>query len=333
MSKRGFWDSRKGFVYTVISIFFVVIVIFLGVFYAQYDFIDSQKLKESRVRSVNNFVKSFYYDGDRAIYIASFRTLIGLEEYVSQKGVYLDDVEEAFKEVFYYGNFSGTNFEIMNDSSFREYEQRVNALANEFNLNFSTNVTDIRLTQLSPWDLTVFVDVHFILNDTKDIVDWEEDYTFNTTVPIFDLKDPFYSVETLGKLTNTLRITNITTFVNDVGDANDTTGLQTHLNESFYTTSADGPSFLMRFEGNFSTDPEGNGIESMVNLRILGDQGEPIGTNIKSVIDYIYFSEVNTTRWCNIQNMEFVPDWFMLDTGHVGIYQINGTLEYSDACG
>ena len=64
-------------------------------------------------------------------------------------------------------------------------------------------------------------------------------------------------------------------------------------------------------------------------VRILGDQGWPIGTNNKSVVDWIYFGNVSTNNSCSIQNMVFTPDWFIMDEQHLASYQINGTLEYS----
>ena len=49
----------------------------------------------------------------------------------------------------------------------------------------------------------------------------------------------------------------------------------------------------MRLEGNLSSDP--NGIESLVNPQTLANAG--ISAKYKSVVDYIYFSTDNPTKY------------------------------------
>jgi hypothetical protein len=83
----------------------------------------------------------------------------------------------------------------------------------------------------------------------------------------------------------------------------------------------DGPSH----QNNLSPSPYG--IESLVNLQVLADQGVVISDNNRSIVDYIFFGTVATNNYCNIQNMIFEPDrWFVLDDGHSEFYQINTTL-------
>ncbi|MFH1400079.1 MAG: hypothetical protein ABIH41_01040 [Nanoarchaeota archaeon] len=135
-------------------------------------------------------------------------------------------------------------------------------------------------------------------------------------------------METLGKLPVAVHQTNITTFVNDTGDKNDTSGLQYHLNSSLYIPSRSAPSFIQRFEGDLTPSPAG--IESLVNLQVLADQGVPIDNN-RSVVDYLYFGLNDTANYCDIQNMEFPPEyWFILDKAHSDVYQVNDTLEHDD---
>ena len=81
---------------------------------------------------------------------------------------------------------------------------------------------------------------------------------YNTSVSLINIRDPIYSVYTYGRVPNTIRITNVTDYVNDSN--NDTSQLRYHINHSFYVENILSPSFLMRLEGNFSKSPYG--IES-----------------------------------------------------------------------
>jgi hypothetical protein len=170
--------------------------------------------------------------------------------------------------------------------------------------------------------------IRYNLSDRANLARWAATRTVSSDIPIIDLRDPLYSVNTLGKLPVVVRRSNDTVFVNDTGDRNDTTNLQLHLNYSRYINSTLAPNFLMRFENNLS--PDKNGIESLVNLQVLADQGVIISENNRSVVDYIYFGDDPDVQWCSIQNMIFVPDdWFILDTDHVDLYHVNGTLDYN----
>jgi hypothetical protein len=328
MSKRL---HKKGIVFTIVVLFALTILFILAYSRSRLQIKDKENVVQARITTMNDFLDSFHADAERAAYISGFRTLIALEDYVSYRSLFVNDSAYYFRQIFYNGSLDDDNFSfnIMNESTFWDYQEKVAEKATEINLEFSSQVTAIDLDMVDPW--TVRVQVHLLVNltDYSHLASWNYSTVVTSLIPIFDLRDPLYSVNTLGKLPVTVRRTNFTLFVNDSANQNDTTNLQLHLNNSYYINSTSAPNFLMRFENNLHADP--NGIESLVNLQVLADQGFVISDNNLSVVDYLYFGNNNTPNYCTIQNMDFEPDhWFILDRAHADIYQVNSTLEHDD---
>ena len=134
----------------------------------------------------------------------------------------------------------------------------------------------------------------------------------NTTLKITSFEDPLYTVETYGRVISIIQEANITDFVVN----GNTSNLTNHIDNSYYIPSTSAPSFLMRLKGNISNST--NGIESLVNLKKLESVG--ITPEVKSCVDYIYFSSDDPTNW-QINN---TFNWFRLDneSGHLDTYEV-----------
>ena len=96
------------------------------------------------------------------------------------------------------------------------------------------------------------------------------------------------------------------------GKIYDIENLRNFLFDGCYKSS-NGPSYLMRLEGNLSNSPYG--IESFVNLDDFENVGIHTNSGI-SCVDYMYFSN-NQTSAHRIKGM---PDWFYLDDDHLSEY-------------
>ena len=81
----------------------------------------------------------------------------------------------------------------------------------------------------------------------------------------------------------------------------------------------------MRFEGNFSADP--NGIESFVNKEDFGRQGIVIDTE-KNSIDHIYLNPLNNTDGCRFQLIGPSPPelYFRMDNAHKDRYNLTSVV-------
>lgn len=315
--EKSMLKNKKGLFYLLISSLFVIVMIFVFLAYKGYSYTDRQKIVETRIRTINDFIKDIESDSKRVIYISGFRALIALEDYVARSGEYLNNTEELFRIAFYNGTVNGSEVSILENSSYSDYLEKLRIIADRIGLDVYINVIDINLYHNSPWSVGVIVTTHVNLTDQKGLARWEFYKDYNTSVFVIDLRDPVYSVVTFGRIPNTIRISNVTDYVNDTN--NDTTQLMIHINNSFYIENPLAPSFLMRMRGNFSSSPYG--IESLVYIPELIEQGVSYST-VRSIVDYVLFSNITgyENKACNVDNM---PSWFKIDTNHTNKYEIN----------
>lgn len=305
----------------------IFLVLFSAVFFTfnAYKYHDRQEVVAIRVHTMNDFAEDLHEDLHRAAFISGFRAMIGLEEYLSQRGVFFHDqesMEEAFRHAFINGTINGTSLAVLDDSSFEDYLSRVGELADRIGLSLAIDVTNVTLEQVSPWHISISFDGEFLLSDNLGLAWWAYNRTFMTVVPIYDLKDPLYTVNTAGRVPNT--IINFTSPPTGYVDesTNDTAVLQEFVEGSYYRESDEAPSFLQRFTNDLSPSPDG--IESLVYLPALSDQGIVVKTD-RSVVDHVYFSASpdGSGDRCQIQNMVYVPDWFRLGNQSMDDYELD----------
>jgi len=309
-------NNKKGLFYLLISALFITIMIFVFLAYKEYGYTDKQKIVETRVKTINDFIKDIDSDSKRAIYISGFRSLIALEDYVTKAGQYINNTEELFRIAFYNGTINNTEVEVLENSSYSEYLEKLRVIGGRIGLDVYINVTRIILRHDSPWSVNVTVTTYINISDKKGLARWDFSKNYSTSISLISIRDPIYSVFTYGRVPNTIRISNITDYVNS---DNDTTQLQIHINNSFYTENTLAPSFLMRLEGNFSSSPYG--IESIVYIPELLYQGVGYDSS-RSIVDYVLFTNITgyEEKACNVQNM---PAWFRIDLNHTVKYEVN----------
>lgn len=306
--------SRKGFVYMTIVIIFLMIMVFMFYTYEIYKVGSSDNSIYTRIVSMDNFIDNLNRDASNAVYIASYRSLLAMEEYTSMTGSYLIDTESVFREAFFNGTIGNYTSEILNQSSFSLYVRRVNEKSRDMGIELDVGVRGVSLEHIDPWNLWVEVYISVNVTDTKGLASWNFNESIGSQVSLFGLKDSLYSVETKGRLQSFIRKTNITEFVVN----NDTSNLQTHIEQGYYKESTSAPSFLMRFEGNFSDSPYG--VESIVNIDLLEKQEDIDVDYTKTVIDYLYFGNQTTNDRCNVEDM---PSWFRIDVPHLDDYEVD----------
>jgi hypothetical protein len=317
MKEISLLKNKKAIFYLLVTTLFITVMIFIFVAYKEYTFTDKQKVVETRVRTINDFIRSIDSDSKRVIYISGFRSLIAIEDYVAKRGQYINNTAELFKVAFYNGTVNGTKVDVLVNSSYYDYLQKLKVIAGRLGINIDLNVTNVTLYHESPFSIAVIVTAYVNITDQKSVARWEFYKDYSTSVSLVSIRDPVYSVTTLGRVPNPIRINNITDFVDDSN--NDTTNLQLLVNNSYYTANPLAPSFLMRLEGNFSNSTYG--IESFVDVTELIAQVVNYNAS-RSIIDYVLFSNITGYNMaaCNVQNM---PAWFIIDLNHTNTYEVN----------
>ncbi len=322
--------GKDAVAYTLLAFFFISIFVVLFMVLQGVTHQEHSDIIRSRVLSMKNFIDNLHGDIQRAAYISGYRALIALDEFVSSNGEFIasdPELEGYFREAFVNGTINGTSYDVLVNASFGDYIDRVRVQALKSGINVTVEILNVSLEQSSAWDLTVHYNGLFNITDVRGVAWWEYEHNFSTSIPIFGLRDPVYSVNTLGRVPYT--ITNFSLPAEGfVDSSNDTSVLKQFIEGSYYIESTEAPNYLQRFTGDLS--PDEFGIESIVYLPALSDQGLVVN-NDSSVVDHIYFSNSgynDSLDRCSIQNLIYSPDWFRLDEDHLKLYEVEN-LTYS----
>jgi hypothetical protein len=302
--------NKKSIFYTSAAIA-LTIVIFV-IYSSEDSFRLSKKMDviETRIETVNFFIKDVENDINKGIFITTFRTLLSFNEYITSNGTFIDDIDKRFKEAFLNGTISQKPLTLMQDTTFTDWANRISAQAGYIDILSDFKINDVELYHDSPWSVTVGINISLDIMDKRNTSQWKRERYLSTKIGIINFEDPLYIINSQGRVTNTIIPTNITQFVID----NEADNLMEHTNSSSYIINFMSPSFLMRFEGNLSNSTFG--IESLVNLDEFLEQG--IAIKDRSAVDYIYFGSQITTN----HRINNTPGWFKIDDGHLEIYQV-----------
>ena len=308
--------NKKSMFFSIIAITLISLIIFSFTTCTNYKLRDKVMVTETRIYSMNSFIDDVEKDIERGLYISGFRSLMSMEQYITNNGIFLYDTNSCFKEAFLNGSINNSQMGLMNESTFINWTQRIKEEAVKLDIIVDFDIHDMIIYQENPWAVNIAINVTLNVEDVKKTASWQRPLYITTNISIQELEDPLYVINSHGRVTNTIIKTDITDFI---GPNNETTNLKTHVNNSYYIESNTAPSFIMRLEGNLSGSPYG--IESLVNLEKFQAQEVPIRD--RSVVDYIYFGDQTTTNF-NIKDMQ---SWFKLDGGHLETYECEDLTE------
>jgi len=303
-------QSKKAIFYTIAAIAMTAVIFVTYSAYTTYRLADRMEAIETRIETVNFFIKDVEKDLGKGIYITSFRTLLSFSQFVSSNGTYIINVNEKFKESFLNGTINQQPLSLMKDSTFTDWANRISAEADKIDIKFNFTINNVRLNHSDPWTVEAGVNITLDIRDKRNTSSWARNRYLTTKLSVVGLEDPLYVINSNGRVTNTIINTNITPFVVNGNVAN----LIKHMNYSYYIAHNDSPSFLMRLEGNLGNSSMG--IESLVNLEEFQQQG--IALKDRSIVDYIYFGTKTTTNF----RINATPTWFKIDQGHLATYQV-----------
>lgn len=309
--------NRKAIFYTLLAFVFIMLVLVISEIFYKPQKTELQETVLERIITFNDFLNNIEKDLERLCRITGFRSFLAMEDYVASNGVFLNNTGQAFEEAFTYGTINNIKMDIMENSSLKYYLTKITDKASDIGLWLNIRVINISLEQVDAWNVKVTLLLNINASDKANppIATWEYNTTAKARFSIIGLRDPLYSVNTAGKVDNTIQQTNITEFV---GDDNSTDGLLFHITNGLYKNSTKAPSFLMRFTNNLSNSDYG--IESLVYIPLINAQNIPIDES-KSVVDYLFFSnQTNTADLCYFTNM---PDWFRIDSDHEEDYDLD----------
>lgn len=310
--------SKKGVFLSFIAIIFLSLLIISVSIGANYVLREKTFLIETKVDTMNNLIIDIDKDLQRAIHISGFRTMVALENEVTLSGEYIDDIDERFQELFFYGTLYQEPSFFIENNTFPDWLNKIGNEAERIDVSLNLSTTSFNVHLLNPWEVEIDVNVSLDMVSNQGIAEWHQNKTIGATISIIGFEDPIYRLGTNGLFENTIRQSNKTFF----RDGGDVSLLLNHTLESEYIAYSGAPDYFMRLEGNFS--PSENGIESLVDLQELYDKS--ISIKDKSVVDFIYFSDENPDSY----NIEGMPSWFKIDDELFGNFTNFSHLELYD---
>jgi len=302
--------SKKAVFFTVAAIVLSVVIILSFTVHSGYRLKEKMNTIETRITTMNNFIKDIEQDLQKGIYIASFRAFLSMTQYIASNGTFINNVEGTFSELFLNGTINSQEVSLMTDSTFTDWVNKIQQEADKVDIIISFTVNDAEISQEEPWSIAVSTNMDMEIRDNKQTSSWNINKDVATNISITGLEDPLYVVNSYGRVSNTIRISPFEHFL--VGGSVD--NLLTQINKSYYITTNMSPTYLMRLEGDLSNSEIG--IESLVNLQKFIDQG--LTRKDRSAVDYIYFgSQITVNRRINE-----TPSWFKLDSEHLSVYEV-----------
>jgi len=311
--------AKKGLFYTTAAIILTLTIMITFSALSSFHLNERMGVIETRIETVNFFIKDVEKDMNNGLYIASFRTLLAFNQYITSNGLFLDNVNYRFSELFLNGTIYSQPVNLTKDSTFTDWANKITARADKANILFNYKINSVKLSQSNPWAADIELNLSLDIRDKKNTSYWLREKNLKTSISLIDFEDPLYIVNSQGRLTNTIATSNLTNFVVDKNVQN----LMLHMNKSNYISHNDSPSYLMRLEGNLSNSTYG--IESLVNVAKFQDQG--FVAKDRSIVDFIYFGAQNTVNF----RINHTPSWFKIDRDHLDIYQVrNITCDPAD---
>ena len=302
--------DKKSMFYTMAAISLTIVIIATYAFYTGRVYTEKMESTQTRIETVNFFIKNIEKDLEKGAFIAGFRTILSFNQYITSNGSYVKNVDARFKEAFLNGTIDRQPLSLMAGSTFTDWVNKIEVEANAVDIFFNISIIDVKLYQSDPWSVDIGINFSLDIDDKKNTSRWEQNKYSVIKISILGFEDPLYVINSNGRVTNQIVKSNITDFIVYGNVSN----LLTHLNSSYYIAHNDSPNFLMRLQGNVSNSTFG--IESLVNLEDFQQQG--ISLKDRSIVDYIYFGAQTTTDY----RVNGTPFWFKMDSGHLSTYQI-----------
>ena len=187
---------KKGVFFTIISLTLLGILLFSFTTFYQYRQKDKFSVVEARIESMDKLLLNLEKDMEKGAYIASFRALISMEEYIANKGNFMDDLDLRFEELFLNGTLYGNSTFIMENNTFSNWTQKMQEQAQLMDITFGLAVKNITLFQDSAWTVKVTVNSSISLSDTKGIAQWTSNKSVTATIDITGFDDPLYAAYT-----------------------------------------------------------------------------------------------------------------------------------------
>src|SRR3990167_4453415 len=159
--------NKKAMFYTVAAIALTLVIVTTYSAYTTFRLNDKMEVIQTRIETVNFFIKDVEKDLENGIYIAGFRTLLSFTQYISTNGTYISNVNEKFKESFLNGTINQQPLSLMKDSTFTDWANRISAEADKIDIKFNFTVNNVKLNHSDPWTVEAGINITLDIRDKR----------------------------------------------------------------------------------------------------------------------------------------------------------------------
>ncbi|MGM5482415.1 MAG: hypothetical protein ACQESF_03040 [Nanobdellota archaeon] len=308
--------GKKGAFFTLIALVMASILIMVLHTSNMDDMKDKSFVLENRIKSIDYFISDLERDIKRGMYISTYRGLLGIQQQITSKGKYINNLDKSLENIIINGTYNGSYLSVMNNSELSVWFEKIKKESSSMSINIKYHINNIEVDHITPWKISIKMNTSLNISDKQGLAEWNREKNLVANLSIIDFEDPLYNIKTNGKVVNIIKSVNSTDFVT----GSNTTNLLKHIADNKYIHTNSSPSYLMRLSGNFSASE--HGIESLVDLRELEDLG--IDTKEKTCVDYLYFSEKEPTSW----HINHTYNWLRIDnqSNHLKEYKVEGLI-------
>ena len=309
--------SKKGFFFTLLTIFMLGIFIF---YFTQHSFHRASAKKEvveKRILSIDDFLQDVKRDLSRGLYISGYRAILATNEFLINHHAFIKNAETTIKEGVMNGTINETDTVLLDGSTFGDWVEKITFQGKKQNIFLNVSVNELSVYQEDPWLVTLAANVSLFVADELQTSVIRQNEVIAAKVSVLGFEDPLYIINGRGRLTNVINKTSFdNNYTYQVDGKWNVSNLLKHAYEGYYIDNADAPAFLQRFSNNMS--PSLYGIESLVDLAEFTKQGLAVYDH--ALVDHYYFINASTVDY----NINYTPSWFKIDEGHRDKYMVTG---------
>ena len=327
----------KGVLFSYIILF--VVLTLVGLISIQKGMISyyGEKISiETRVDSMNSFYESIIVDCGKALDIISKRAISATISHVAMEGKSLEQANSTLAELALNGTYNGTQEPLMASTILSYWVGKTEDVGKLNGFDTGIVIGDLKIMPYDSWNLLVSVEISINITDQRGVASLNRTVEVDQLTSIEGFEDPIYSLNTLGRVTNIIiRSPYWGNFTQFNGTSWDIDNLKKDIDNSYYSPSVKGASFLDRLEGKLEVQdkykPQTSsviGLESFVNKETLINFGIAVDME-KTNIDHLYFS-ANSHQGRKVLGLESTS--FRIDTelcgsqSHADVYGVSSLI-------
>jgi len=308
--------NKRGIVFTFIAVILLSILILM--FLIQSNKKTELEITKSSVQTttLNSFVKSLKTEYiPRAIEVSSNQAILALLDYMEKNQRFLlnseiDIINSTLTGHDPEGNELGMMLyyedEELIDYTIHSALDEVKDLAEQTQINFSFDPYNLNISQKDSWTLEVIIyNFEFTVASLDGKTRWEDTINISTELSITNYRDPIILLNE--SLNITIEKADTTTYPSMDGNIDK---IVNQTENHTFNTNPDAPSFLQRLEYDLTLNPEGYGIEYIVNPIFNDNSAGYI------LVDHKYWNKDSNGRCSGVVPGTGLPN-FYLDRSHL----------------